>query len=414
MRPSGATALFAALAAFAVVHGCLPSLDASKLLPACAGGVANGQLDEGEECDDGNTKDGDGCSARCFMECPAPGVLWRHANGGNDHCYTPLSPIASFTGARDQCGVLGGHLVTVRSAEERDFITANVLAGAPEEATFHTAYLLDSVDVTFGCPNPSPPLPAMTPKPVSQCTVREAIADPAILLREPGILAGYVAGKTPLGVTYGDSPQNACSGCYAGGLEGEWWTAPNDRLVLDRSGNLVALAPGVTATGAICERAPIGDPASCDGPSCAPGANTERRWNGHRYAYFSVQKSFADAEADCAKLTPPGHLLYVESEAEREAVFRFFRNELTTATAWLGLAAAPSGPWTWSDGVADGADRPSVWAIGPFACSATSASCCAVISLGPGSTGTYNFAEGLARRALCTQTNPFLCKLPAP
>ena len=29
----------------------------------------NGRLDSGEECDDGNTLSGDGCSSRCKLEC---------------------------------------------------------------------------------------------------------------------------------------------------------------------------------------------------------------------------------------------------------------------------------------------------------------------------------------------------------
>ena len=30
----------------------------------------NGRIDPGEECDDGNDIDGDGCSAQCLLECP--------------------------------------------------------------------------------------------------------------------------------------------------------------------------------------------------------------------------------------------------------------------------------------------------------------------------------------------------------
>lgn len=42
----------------------------------CAEVCGNGRIDAGEECDDGNTADGDGCSARCVVEpgwgCPGP------------------------------------------------------------------------------------------------------------------------------------------------------------------------------------------------------------------------------------------------------------------------------------------------------------------------------------------------------
>jgi MYXO-CTERM domain-containing protein len=45
-----------------VVPGVAPS-------PTCG----NGQLDDGEQCDDGNTTDGDGCSAACQNETPGGG-----------------------------------------------------------------------------------------------------------------------------------------------------------------------------------------------------------------------------------------------------------------------------------------------------------------------------------------------------
>ena len=38
-------------------------------LPLCGDGV----VDDGEDCDDGNTVDGDGCSAVCTTEAPAGG-----------------------------------------------------------------------------------------------------------------------------------------------------------------------------------------------------------------------------------------------------------------------------------------------------------------------------------------------------
>ena len=414
-RLAGPTRAGLAIASTLVLGACLPSLDHALLLPACFGGAPNGHLDDSEQCDDGNADDGDGCSSRCAMECPAPGAIWRRADGGNDHCYTPLVPVASVDDARGRCQeASGAFLVTVRTETERAFVARAILAGQPPEARFHTAYELDAVDVTFGCPVPTPPLPMTTPKPVAQCTIQEAIASPQNLLREPGILAAYVAGKTPTGVTYLGSPQNACTGCFPDDLAAGFWTQAKDRLALDGGGHFVVVSPGDAVSGAICERAPAGDPPSCDGPSCAAGANTERRWNGYRYAYYSQPENADDAEATCAKAG--GHLYYVESEVEREAVFRFFRNELTTTQAWLGLRGTPGGAYAWSDGVADDGTRPSPWAVGPFACGAMSTSCCAVIGLGPGASGTWNYGEGLARRASCgaTATNPFLCKIPAP
>lgn len=36
-------------------------------------GCGNGQVDDGEECDDGNTASGDGCDAMCVVEPGGPG-----------------------------------------------------------------------------------------------------------------------------------------------------------------------------------------------------------------------------------------------------------------------------------------------------------------------------------------------------
>lgn len=53
------------------------ALDAGVDVRMIANLCGNGVIDQGEQCDDGNTKDGDGCSATCQIEatwlCPAPG-----------------------------------------------------------------------------------------------------------------------------------------------------------------------------------------------------------------------------------------------------------------------------------------------------------------------------------------------------
>ena len=41
----------------------------SRAMPIDAGLCGNGRLDPGEECDDGNTTSGDGCSSQCMVEC---------------------------------------------------------------------------------------------------------------------------------------------------------------------------------------------------------------------------------------------------------------------------------------------------------------------------------------------------------
>jgi hypothetical protein len=387
-RSVGVPFVTAALALL-VPGGCLPDLDPTLLLPGCAGGAQNGALDDDEECDDGTPEGSTACDARCRIVCS--GAIWRRKDGGNDHCYTVLPGPVTADAAEDACRVAGGFRVTIRSDDERAFV-AKLLAGAPDGATFHTAYVLDApATVTFGCGNG-----------VKQCTVEEAIPDPITFQRQPGILSRF------------DGATRSCSGCYGDGLAATWWTAAGDRLVVDRSGTFAVKAANFPADGAVCERPPPGDPPPCNGPSCAADAATERTIFGSRWAWYPSQKSIDDAELTCQKAG--GHLAYFKTEHEREAVLRYFVNELTPAAAWVGLRSDEAAAWTWSDGVADQADgRPSFWAIGPFA----TPSQCAAIILGPGATAApYTFAEGLVRPFGCVSGTtptpvvlPFLCRI---
>jgi len=48
------------------------------------GACGDGEQSPGEECDDGNMVDGDGCSSLCVAEAPRWVVLFRHTSIGND------------------------------------------------------------------------------------------------------------------------------------------------------------------------------------------------------------------------------------------------------------------------------------------------------------------------------------------
>ncbi|HVY46276.1 MAG TPA: lectin-like protein [Minicystis sp.] len=71
--------------------------------PGGAGGgpplCGNRQLDPGEECDDGNTQDHDGCTG-CVVDCDEPNS---RKDPGSHHCYFTLFGSVDWMTARDQC-----------------------------------------------------------------------------------------------------------------------------------------------------------------------------------------------------------------------------------------------------------------------------------------------------------------------
>jgi cysteine-rich repeat protein len=69
-------------------------------------GCGNGSLDDDEECDDGNTNDGDGCSAMCVTE-QGPGG-GQGGFGGNGPTTTTSTSNAGGGGAGGAPGGMGG------------------------------------------------------------------------------------------------------------------------------------------------------------------------------------------------------------------------------------------------------------------------------------------------------------------
>ena len=77
----------------------------------------DGARDPWEQCDDGNTDEGDGCSSSCRTgTCHPP-----HALGPGGHCYS-FNGGDSWTDARDACRGWGGDLVTIDSVHENAWI----------------------------------------------------------------------------------------------------------------------------------------------------------------------------------------------------------------------------------------------------------------------------------------------------
>jgi len=76
-----------------------------------------------EECDDGNTADGDACNANC-LACGPDAVV----DPENQHCYAVVAKLATWGAAAIDCVAQGGHLASISSAHENAFVGA--LAGS--------------------------------------------------------------------------------------------------------------------------------------------------------------------------------------------------------------------------------------------------------------------------------------------
>ena len=120
-----------------------------------ANACGDGRLDAGESCDDGNVADGDGCDANCVDEdgaavcgngiletaeqcddgnlvaddacdalCQRPcrgadaNIVW----DANDHCYLLFWPGRDWAAAEEDCEARSGHLVTVGTGGEDQFL----------------------------------------------------------------------------------------------------------------------------------------------------------------------------------------------------------------------------------------------------------------------------------------------------
>jgi cysteine-rich repeat protein len=82
----------------------------------------NSTIDNGEECDDGNTTSGDGCSDQCTVECRGPDD---HLRAGTLHCYRVISNgLRTWNQGRSDCQALGPgwDLATIVDEAERNYV----------------------------------------------------------------------------------------------------------------------------------------------------------------------------------------------------------------------------------------------------------------------------------------------------
>jgi cysteine-rich repeat protein len=91
--------------------------------PRCGDGFVRAHV---EECDDGNTVDGDGCSRAC-LSCPRSGD--RFSWEGNGHCYFRVDSAATFDEAAAACRREGAHLAAYADDHEWEAITERLRGG---------------------------------------------------------------------------------------------------------------------------------------------------------------------------------------------------------------------------------------------------------------------------------------------
>lgn len=78
----------------------------------------NGKLDAGEECDDTNTVNGDGCDD-CDVVCVMNGTK----DPTTHHCYVLVNESVEFNTAKLNCGLIPGHyLASLTAQAEVDFV----------------------------------------------------------------------------------------------------------------------------------------------------------------------------------------------------------------------------------------------------------------------------------------------------
>lgn len=87
--------------------------------PTCGDGI----LSVGEECDDQNMIDGDGC-ALCLVECSGPGEF---VDPTTHHCYRLYADTKSWSVADATCTAEGFTLAAISSAPEQTLIAAHLV-----------------------------------------------------------------------------------------------------------------------------------------------------------------------------------------------------------------------------------------------------------------------------------------------
>ena len=312
-RRSLASALLVAPIALVLAAACLPDLTALRGAPdagedasAVTGGCGDGFIDDdaGESCDPRDLA-ATTCT-NCVVQCP--GTI----DPASRHCYYVARTDATYTDAKAACTASGGHVVTIGSDHEADFVDR---------------------------------LSASSPYWVGVSYQAGLGGYGAEVTTEPGFLADA-----------------GCPGCYVPALTA---SDGGTECVVSSAGGWRLSSCSATAT-TVCEREPVGLRSFyCQGPYCATVTFT---LGTKRYLLYRENgaRTASEAAAECAGFDG-GRLAVFGSREEREQivdeVLRLRERSLEPAsfTAWIGIAS-DGGTWTWDDGTpVDDGGRPSPW-----------------------------------------------------
>jgi cysteine-rich repeat protein len=92
-----------------------------RMGPACG----NGLLEPPEECDDGDTNNGDGCDELCVVTCENGG----HKRPLSNHCYWIFGNDKSYNEALVSCHPFDAHLATLTDQAEQSYVIDTVNPG---------------------------------------------------------------------------------------------------------------------------------------------------------------------------------------------------------------------------------------------------------------------------------------------
>jgi hypothetical protein len=347
---------------------CLPDLTLNTNQSTCGNGVVDLRL--GEACDFGDA-DASGCTQACQLVCEG-GVIDPLTN----HCYLWAPAEPNKDRAKNDCLLMGGHVVHFVSTDELQFVItrSKTLPGAPDGGGTWLALEQDIIlDSGLQSYSAFSGYDLDVPGWSAQC---------------PGCYAFVDGGDGD--IPLGGAGNTASCVFWRRSVTSSWIQAQCD------------LGNGTQVT--LCER----EPAGRFSQPCDAGVCMEVRYTYHQKRYvlggLTQGLSFSDASNTCSSIG--GQLAMLKTPEEREEVAAEVAAHVPSGDVWIGLVYSDTASaWTWSDGTEVPTSFPSPWGdMEP--------------ALGSGGRGVLRMAPTLYDTRLAhtrvdgTAALPYVCELP--